>query len=77
MSHSRRKSPFMGITTARSEKKDKQIAHRKERRLVKTMLSSDCLCEGLPDRRAVSNVYTRAKDGKQKIRPDDARSMRK
>ncbi|HEY9869670.1 MAG TPA: hypothetical protein V6D08_10935 [Candidatus Obscuribacterales bacterium] len=67
----------MGITTARSEKKDKQIAHRKERRLVKAMLSSDCLCEDLPDRRAVSNVYTWAKDGKQKIRPDDARSMRK
>jgi len=77
MSHSRRKSPFMGITTARSEKRDKQTAHRNERRIVKTMLHCGADGDDLPDCRSISNVYTWAKDGKQKIRPEDERFMRK
>lgn len=77
MSKSRRKSPFMGITTARSEKGDKQAAHRLERRIVKIILHRGEDGDNLPDRRTISNVYTWAKDGKQQIAPDDERSMRK
>jgi hypothetical protein len=67
----------MGITTARSEKRDKQSAHRLERRTVKSMLRGGTDGDDLPDRRSISNVYTWAKDGKQQISPEDARFMRK
>lgn len=80
MSRSYRKSPFCGITTAESEKKDKQLAHRRERRIVSQILGSDPLRPVLPHRREVSNVWSFDKDGKQRLSgnsPDYLKIMRK
>ena len=63
MSRSRRKTPVLGITTAKSEKQDKRIANRKLRRLVNQRLACDA--HGvMPALREVSNVWSMAKDGK-------------
>jgi hypothetical protein len=63
MSRSRRKTPVLGITTAKSEKQDKRIANRKLRRAVKQRLGYDP--DGvLPALREVSNVWSMDKDGK-------------
>ncbi|MBX9948638.1 MAG: hypothetical protein K2Y39_05730 [Candidatus Obscuribacterales bacterium] len=70
MSKSFRKSPICGITTAESEKKDKQLAHRRERRIVRQILGSDPLRPVLPHRREVSNVWSFDKDGKQYLSCD-------
>ena len=70
MSKSFRKSPFCGMTTAESEKKDKQLAHRRERRIVHQILASDPLRPVLPHRREVSNVWSFDKDGKQRLSSD-------
>jgi len=67
----------MGITTARSEKRDKQTANRNQRRTVKTKLRCGADGDDLPDRRTTSNVYSWAKDGRQQIKPEDERFMRK
>ena len=40
MSRSRKKNPIHGITTSDSEKEDKRIANRKERRINKQLLDS-------------------------------------
>ena len=39
MARSRKKAPFVAISTSTSEKADKVSAHRKERRKVKTLLA--------------------------------------
>lgn len=70
MSRSFRRSPFCGMTTAESEKKDKQLAHRRERRIVRQILDSDPLRPVLPHRREVSNVWSFDKDGKQRLSAD-------
>jgi len=57
----------MGITTARSEKHDKQLNHRHDRRLVKQLLRKQPAPEVLPRRRELSNIWSMAKDGKQRI----------
>jgi hypothetical protein len=70
MSRSRRKTPFMGWSTARSDKPFKVDEHRSERRSLRTGLAS-----GLDpdDRRMNSKSYgdpwLAPKDGKQWIRP--------
>ena len=46
MSRSRRHAPFIGWTTARSEKRDKAAAHRRERRRVHVALASGALATG-------------------------------
>ena len=70
MSRSTRSSPVCGITTARSEKKDKQLWHRSFRsisrqRLV-ARLREDPMGEGFLDVsfREVSSTWNMAKDGK-------------
>jgi len=70
LSKSYRKHPFCGMTTAESEKKDKQLAHRRERRIVRQILGSDPLRPVLPHRREVSNVWSFDKDGKQRLSID-------
>lgn len=70
MSKSYRKHPICGMTTAESEKKDKQLAHRRERRIVRQILGSDPLRPVLPHRREVSNVWSFDKDGKQRLSTD-------
>ena len=64
MSRSRRKSPVCGITTAPSEKRDKQLAHRRERRRVHMVVQGNPDCEVMPHVRELSTPWTMAKDGK-------------
>ena len=64
MARSRKKTPIAGVTSARSEKRDKADAHRRERRKVRAALSADVAPELLPARREVSDVRSFAKDGK-------------
>lgn len=80
MSRSFRHSPFTGHTTAESEKKDKRLANRRERRVVQQKLSVFADDSVLPHRRSVSNPYSFDKDGKQRLSPelpDYAKLMRK
>ena len=64
MSRSRRRTPICGITTAKTEKQDKQMANRIERRRVRTSLATRPDAEVLPAKRELSNVWSMAKDGK-------------
>jgi hypothetical protein len=70
MSRSRRKTPVIGLTTARSDKPFKVDEHRKERRGVRTKLASGVDAD---DRRLHSKVYgdpwNAPKDGKQMVDP--------
>lgn len=75
MSRSRRKTPICGMTTARSEKKDKRFANRKERRRVRLAIPLDP--DVLPHKREISNVYTFDKDGKQYVRNPNRKIMGK
>jgi hypothetical protein len=65
MARSRKKTPMSGITSAKSEKADKLSAHRKERRKVRSRLSTDVEPDILPHRREVGDVWSFAKDGKK------------
>ena len=64
MSRSRRKTNICGITTAASEKADKQKANRAERHKVKSAMVTKNEIEVLPTKRETSNVWAMAKDGK-------------
>ena len=72
MSRSKRKTPVCGITTARSEKRDKQASHRKLRRHVAQALPLvDPEEATLPDKdRDLTNPWSMAKDGKQRFDAD-------
>jgi hypothetical protein len=60
MSHSRRKTPVFGMTTAQSEKEDKRTANRKFRRATRRNVNDP------PTRvREVADVWSFAKDGKK------------
>ena len=69
MSRSNKKSPVIGNTTTSSEKEDKRIANRSERRINKVLLFKADDETGLKAKREVSNVYGFGKDGKQRIDP--------
>lgn len=75
MSRSRRKTPIMGITTARSEREDKTIWHQRMRahertRLAKVSLDEpDSLDHVAVSEREVSNPWGMAKDGRQYFSP--------
>lgn len=77
MSRSRKKTPINGITTARSEKRDKLAAHRRERREIRSRLSTESEPDMLPHRLEIANVWSFAKDGKKyqtgRIDPGDLR----
>ncbi|HAS41174.1 MAG TPA: hypothetical protein DCS93_11880 [Microscillaceae bacterium] len=62
MSRSRKKIKIQGITTAKSEKTDKQQANRKFRRVVKQKVKMNET--ELPELRELSNVWSFSKDGK-------------
>ncbi|WP_420128493.1 hypothetical protein [Longimicrobium sp.] len=68
MSRSRRRTPICGITTAKSEKKDKRIANRTLRRRVRATLHGDPHAP-LPLPREVSDPWLMDKDGKMPIDP--------
>lgn len=62
MSRSERHTPISGITTARSEKRDKQRWHRRLRAAVREALARGD--EVMPVERDVSDPWSMAKDGK-------------
>ncbi|MEO6528743.1 MAG: hypothetical protein ABIP93_19150 [Gemmatimonadaceae bacterium] len=64
MTRSRKKTPIRGVTSAASEKADKAVAHRKERKRVRTVLHVDPEPEVLPHTRELSDPWDMAKDGK-------------
>lgn len=63
MSRSRRHTPACGCTTARSEKSDKQIEHRRLRSNARDALSTGDYERAEYDRR--DSIWRWAKDGKQ------------
>jgi hypothetical protein len=63
MSKSEKKTKIRGITTAKSEKENKQDANRKYRRIVKQKVKSNE--SELPEVREISNVWSFDKDGKK------------
>jgi hypothetical protein len=65
MSRSYRKTPITGITTATSEKHDKQLANRRLRRVAKQVLKDEPEAQVFPLKREVSDVWTMNKDGKR------------
>lgn len=64
MSYSRKKHPFLGRTTTRSERYDKRLAHRRERHAVRQRLHIDPLVEILPHRKQFGDQRDFGKDGK-------------
>jgi hypothetical protein len=62
MSKSEKKTKIRGITTAKSEKKNKQDANRKFRRIIKQKVKSNE--SELPEIREISNIWSFDKDGK-------------
>jgi hypothetical protein len=78
MSRSRKKTPITGITTATSEKQDKRIANRRERRINRIILQTTGDETQLRLKREISNVWAFDKDGKRRFDPRKyPKSMRK
>ncbi len=87
MSRSRRKHPYTGITTCRSEKDDKREAHRRFRHAVHQRLNTDAPDASaadetptLPHWREYSDPWDWGKDGKMyyaAASPHTERMMRK
>lgn len=63
MSRSEKKNKIRGITTAKSEKENKQEANRKYRRIIKQKVKSNE--SELPEIREISHVWSFDKDGKK------------
>ncbi len=74
MSRSYRKTPIFGNCICRSEKKDKRIANRAYRRIVRHCLKAG---KELPLKREVSNIWSFGKDGKSYWHNFTQESMRK
>lgn len=64
MSRSRRKTPITGITTAKSEKGDKQIANRRERHRNRQLLGFSFDDASLIHRKQAGDPWLMEKDGK-------------
>ena len=78
MARSKRKRPIRGITTAGSEKKDKQREHRKYRRTTRVLLQQVPDAELFPHVRELSNPWSMGKDGKVRFDPKQyPKDMRK
>lgn len=75
MSRSKRKTKMRAITTASSEKKNKQEANRKLRRLVKLHVKKKNT--EMPKLREISNVWSFDKDGKAYRSEMTERELRK
>jgi len=78
MSRSRRKSPFVGWTTAESDRLWKAQSARVVRRRVHQLL--DCTGDGdaLPGKRwSLVNSWSAPKDGKQRLRDPASPLLRK
>lgn len=78
VSRSRRKSPFLGYTTARSDQPWKAKAARAFRHAAERLLRADAEDALLPVRRwAEVNPWDAPKDGKQRIRQAGWKDLRK
>jgi hypothetical protein len=82
MSRSKRKSPFTGLTAAKTEKPFKQHSSRALRKAQKSLLAKtdpDFLL--LPTKgRELMNVYSSTKEGKRRLdlsHPSDRKRLRK
>ena len=71
MSRSYKHTTIFGITTATSEKRDKQLANRRFRRISKHRVRIDE--EPLIDLNEISDPWDFQKDGKRYFFPDEAR----
>ena len=69
MSRSRKKTPVHGMTTARSEKKDKRLYNRRFRRVSKQALQVSPQQKVLPHLREHSDPWCMDKDGKVRFDP--------
>ena len=76
MSRSRRKSPFVGYTTAETDKPWKQQSARQVRRASHQVLATTLDGDAVPDRRTVGDTWG-LKDGKQRIADPRHKDLRK
>ena len=78
MSKSQKKNPFCGNTKAKSEKQDKRIANRKDRRINKKILNQTQDDSRLLPKKTTSDEWAMDKDGKHRFDPDEfPKGMRK
>ena len=78
MSRSRRKTPVRAITSSDSEKDDKQLASRRERRRNRHILKATQDQDRLKAKKELSDPWGMAKDGKSRFDPGEYPSwMRK
>ena len=78
MSRSRKKSPFVGHTTAASEAAWKAQVARRVRCVVRQALAKAAEPDALPEKRyAVASAWDGPKDGKQRFSASEVRWMRK
>lgn len=63
MARSFRRTPIAGITTAETEKRDKQKANRRYRHAVRVAIAEGR--DHIPNRRELSDPWDMAKDGKK------------
>jgi len=71
MSRSRKHHPICGITCKESEKKDKILYHKRERRTNKQILKNDLDETKLKKIKEVSSIWLFDKDGKQRFDPKE------
>ncbi len=70
MSRSWKKRPWTGITTATTEKQEKRLANRRERRINKYLLALTHDETQILLKREVSDVWCMSKDGKAMFDPE-------
>ena len=75
MSRSYKHTTISGMTTAQSEKKDKQLANRRFRRISKHRVRIDE--EPLIDLNEISDPWDFQKDGKRYFDPEEAKKFPK
>lgn len=75
MSRSFKHTTISGITTATSEKRDKQLANRRFRRISRHRVKIDK--EPLIDLDEISDVWDFQKDGKRYFDPEEAKKFSK
>ena len=75
MSRSFKHTTISGITTATSEKRDKQLVNRRFRRISKHRVKIDA--EPLIDLDEISDIWDFQKDGKRYFFPDEAKKFPK
>jgi hypothetical protein len=71
MARSRKSTPIAGNTCASSEKHDKRVASRRDRRVNREILNGSHDDSLLKNRRATGDPWVMSKDGKQYFHPDD------